>query len=160
MANIQSINSSKCWRECGAIETHSLLVVMQNGAVMFEEFVSFLQNWKYSYQMTQQLLSWYLPKVVVTLMSVQKSVARQALLSLEFSRQEYWSGLAFPPPGIFPTQGLNPYLLCSLHRRADSLPLVPLGKTTPPCEAQLPREPWTKVRRRWRGWVGRRTSEL
>ena len=65
---------------------------MQNGAVMFEEFVSFLQNWKYSYQMTQQLLSWYLPKVVVTLMSVQKSVARQALLSLEFSRQEYWSG--------------------------------------------------------------------
>ena len=26
-------------------------------------------------------------------------------------RQEYWSGLPFPPPGIFPTQGLNPGLL-------------------------------------------------
>ena len=27
------------------------------------------------------------------------TVARQAPLSLEFSRQEYWSGLAFPTPG-------------------------------------------------------------
>ena len=29
----------------------------------------------------------------------------------EFSRQEYWSGLPFPSPGIFPIQGLNPGLL-------------------------------------------------
>ena len=28
-------------------------------------------------------------------------------LSLEFSRQEYWSGLSFPLQAIFPTQGLN-----------------------------------------------------
>ena len=28
-----------------------------------------------------------------------------------FPRQEYWSGLPFPSPGIFPTQGLNPRLL-------------------------------------------------
>jgi len=27
--------------------------------------------------------------------------------SMEFSRQEYWSRLPFPVPGIFPTQGLN-----------------------------------------------------
>ena len=27
------------------------------------------------------------------------TVAHQALLSTEFSRQEYWSGLSFPPPG-------------------------------------------------------------
>ena len=30
--------------------------------------------------------------------------------SMDFSRQEYWSGLLFPTPGvqgIFPTQGLN-----------------------------------------------------
>ena len=30
---------------------------------------------------------------------------------MEFSRQEYWSGLPFPPHGIFLTQGLNPCLL-------------------------------------------------
>ena len=27
-------------------------------------------------------------------------VALQAPLSMEFSRQEYWSGLTFPPPGL------------------------------------------------------------
>ena len=29
------------------------------------------------------------------------------LLSMGFSRQKYWSGLLFPPPGDLPTQGLN-----------------------------------------------------
>ena len=37
------------------------------------------------------------------------AAALQAPLSLEFSRQEYWSGLPFPPPGVRPdpSQGLN-----------------------------------------------------
>ena len=39
------------------------------------------------------------------------NVAHQAPLCMEFSRQEYWSGLPFPTPGIFPTKGLNPHLL-------------------------------------------------
>ena len=30
------------------------------------------------------------------------------------SQQEYWSGLPFPPPGNFPTQGLNLSFLCLL----------------------------------------------
>ena len=37
-----------------------------------------------------------------------------------FPRQEYWSGLPFPSPGIFPTLGSNPGLL---HWQVDSLPL-------------------------------------
>ena len=37
--------------------------------------------------------------------------ACQASLSMEFSRQEYWSGLAFFLQEIFSTQGLNPILL-------------------------------------------------
>ena len=32
------------------------------------------------------------------------------LLSVGFSKQEYWSGLPFPSPGNFPTQGSNPGL--------------------------------------------------
>ena len=32
----------------------------------------------------------------------------QAPPSMGFSRQEYWSGLTFPSPGNFPTQGSNP----------------------------------------------------
>ena len=40
-----------------------------------------------------------------------RTVACQAALSMGFSRQEYWSGLPFPSPGIFLTQELNPGLL-------------------------------------------------
>ena len=39
------------------------------------------------------------------------TVARQAPLSMEFPRQEHWSGLPFPSQGIFLTQGLNVGLL-------------------------------------------------
>ena len=46
------------------------------------------------------------------------TAAHQAPLSLGFSRQEHWSGLPFPFPGIFPTQGSNPHLLCLLHWQA------------------------------------------
>ena len=38
------------------------------------------------------------------------TAALQAPLSMEFSRQEYCSGLPFPSPGDIPTQGLNPGL--------------------------------------------------
>ena len=34
-------------------------------------------------------------------------IALQGPLSMEFSRQEYWSGWPCSPPGIFPTHGLN-----------------------------------------------------
>ena len=39
------------------------------------------------------------------------TILYQAPQSMEFSRQEYWSGLPFPSPGDFPTQGSNPGLL-------------------------------------------------
>ena len=38
------------------------------------------------------------------------TVACWAPLSMKFSRQEYWSGLPWPSPGIFLTQGSNPGL--------------------------------------------------
>ena len=39
------------------------------------------------------------------------TVVCQAPLSMEFSRQEYWSGLPFPSLGIFLIQESNPGLL-------------------------------------------------
>ena len=39
------------------------------------------------------------------------TAARQAPLSMGFSRQEHWSGVLYLLPGIFPTQGSNPHLL-------------------------------------------------
>ena len=41
------------------------------------------------------------------------SVAFQASLSFGFSRQEYWSGLPFPPPGNLPYTGIKPASLSS-----------------------------------------------
>ena len=53
------------------------------------------------------------------------TTARQAALSMEFSRQEYWSGLSFPSPGDLPNPGIKsgPPALW-----ADSLPSEPQGK--------------------------------
>ena len=45
--------------------------------------------------------------------------------SLEFFRQEYWSGLPFPPPGDFPDLGVEPG---SPVLQADSLQSEPPGK--------------------------------
>ena len=41
------------------------------------------------------------------------TVARQRPLSMEFSRQEYWRGLPFLPPGDLPDPGIEPELLVS-----------------------------------------------
>ena len=41
------------------------------------------------------------------------------------SRQEYWSGLPFPPPGNLPNPGIEPR---SPALQADSLPPEPPGK--------------------------------
>ena len=44
------------------------------------------------------------------------TVACQAHLSMEFFRQEYWSGLPFPPPGDLPNPGIG-HLSRLLHCR-------------------------------------------
>jgi len=57
------------------------------------------------------------------------TVACQAPLTVEFSRQEYWSGRHALLQGIFPTQGLNhiSYVSC-IDWQVDSLPLATPGK--------------------------------
>ena len=46
--------------------------------------------------------------VVVQLLSgVPRKIAPQAPLSMEFSRQEYWSGLPFPSPEDLPRPGIE-----------------------------------------------------
>ena len=49
----------------------------------------------------------------------------QAPLSMEFSRQEYWSGLPLPSPGYLPDPGIKPR---SPALQADALPSEPPGK--------------------------------
>ena len=55
------------------------------------------------------------------------TVARQAPLSMEFSRQEYWNGLPLPPPGDLSNPGIEPLFLASSALQVDSLPLGHYG---------------------------------
>ena len=58
----------------------------------------------------------------IWLLATPWTVACQAPLSMEFSRQEYWSGLPCPPPGDLPDPGIKPQ---SPALQADSLPPEP-----------------------------------
>ena len=53
------------------------------------------------------------------------TVVYQAPTSMEFSRQEYWSGLPFPSPGDLPNPGIKPG---SPALQADALPSEPPGQ--------------------------------
>ena len=48
-------------------------------------------------------------------------------LSMEFSRQEYWSGLPFPSPGDLSDQGITLVPPALLHWQVDYLPLSHQG---------------------------------
>ena len=54
-----------------------------------------------------------------------RTVAHQAPLSMEFSRQEYWSRLPYPPPGDLPDPGIEPRYPAL---EADALTSEPPGK--------------------------------
>ena len=55
------------------------------------------------------------------------TVAHQVPLSMGLFRQEYWSGLPFPPLGDFPNPGIEP---TSPALQADSLPSNRWGSLT------------------------------
>ena len=57
------------------------------------------------------------------------TVYHQAPLSMGVSRQEYWSGLPFPPPGDLPDPMIQLRSLVSPALQADSLPAEPLRKS-------------------------------
>ena len=61
----------------------------------------------------------------VQLFATPWTVAHQALPSMGFSRQEYWSGLPFPSPGDLPNPGIEPR---SPHCKKMLLPSEPPGK--------------------------------
>ena len=63
----------------------------------------------------------------VRLFAIPWTVAYQAPLSMEFSRQKYWSGLPFPSPGDLPDPGIEPR---SPALQADALPSEPPGKAS------------------------------
>ena len=56
------------------------------------------------------------------------TVAHQAPLSMQFPRQEYWSGLPFPSPGDLLEPGIKPTSLASPALAGRFFTTVPLEK--------------------------------
>ena len=70
----------------------------------------------------------------VQLFATPWTVACQAPLSMEFSKQEYWSGLPLLSPGDLPDPEIEPG---SLAPQADSLPSELPGKSKEgPCKSE------------------------
>ena len=56
------------------------------------------------------------------------TIALQSPLSMEFSRQEYWSGLPCPPSGDLPYPGTEPESLVSPALAGEFFTTEPPGK--------------------------------
>ena len=56
------------------------------------------------------------------------TVAHQVPLSGGFPRQEYWSGLPFPPAGDLPNPGIEPVSFASPTLAGEFFTTAPLGK--------------------------------
>ena len=83
-------------------------------------------RWVSSLPLSQPICTWCWSISHIWLAVIPWTVSRQIPLSLEFFRQEYWSGLPFPSPG-----NLDPGIETrSPTLQADSLPSEPPGK---PC---------------------------
>ena len=83
------------------------------------------------------------------------TVAHQAPLSLWLSRQEYWSGLPFPPPGDLPNPGIKPVSPVSPALQAVSL--LTRNKNSRTSLAVQWLWPWASIAV---AWIGSLVGEL
>ena len=108
------------WKELRNIWAKYIVKVFENASRVF---------WKDAYcavVLLCQSLS------CVLLFVTPQTVAYQGSLSIKFSRQEYWSGLPFPPPGDLPNPGIES---ASPVLQADSLQSEPAGIPLYSCRA-------------------------
>ena len=64
----------------------------------------------------------------VRLFETPRTVARQAPLSMGFFRQEYWSGVSFPPPGDLTGLGIKPASPATLAWAGGFFTTEPFGE--------------------------------
>ena len=96
----------------------------------------------------------------VRLFATPWTIAYQSPSSMEFSRQEYWSGLPFSSPGDLPNPGIEPG---SPALQADTLPSGPPGKRWTIKKAEHRRidafELWRWTRLLKVPWTARRSNQ-
>ena len=74
------------------------------------------------------MCTWVFSHSIVSHSLTPWTIARQVLLSMEFPRQENWSGLPFPTPGNLPNPGIKPTSLASPALAGEFSTTEPSGK--------------------------------
>ena len=97
---------------------------------------------------------WWAPLLLFSRFSLSDSLwpqrARQTSLSMRFPRQEYWSGLPFPPSGDLPKPGIEPTL--ALYHRAAKEALLHITPQTH--EVSKLRRCWERLSLLWKRVMG------
>ena len=103
----------------------------ENGYLYMCGWLPLPSTWRYHniVNWLQCSVAWLCPTL-----ATQGLVAHQAPLSMEISRQEYWSGLPFPPPGDFLDPGIEPLFPVSLALAGLYFTTEPSGKSILPCK--------------------------
>ena len=125
------IKNSLIWQTNAKQEPTNKKIMPQRPASASKGIANCPNRLQHSTTRTIQVYIYYLRVCVlshVQLFGTPWTIACQAPLSMEFSRQEYWSGLPFLSLGDLPDPGIKPTSLASPALAADSLPLAPLGK--------------------------------
>ena len=81
--------------------------ISKSTMLQLKKHISALKGWKQVDEKKSRCV-WAQWLRRVQLFAIPWTVACQAPLSMEFSRQEQWSGLPFPPPGDLPDPGIEP----------------------------------------------------
>ena len=144
------------YNTCASLAPRILIVIAYTISCCFFTSISLLCPWAWKFPPTPTLifvcyfwsLSWFLRLPLlpfplclvhlymhvyvlshfsVWLFATPCTVARQALLSMGFSRQEYWSGLPCPAPVDLPNPGIEPLSPLAPAFQADSLSLSDQG---------------------------------
>ena len=118
------------WENCKDIKLAWVLIPVEGGSALETMiciiFPPFLKQWKISGEVQKDTWRWCLPSKLkvkvksfscVQLFETTWTIAQQAPLSMEFSRQESWSGLPFPSPGDLPWPRDQTPVSCIAGRR-------------------------------------------
>ena len=118
------VSMTRIWDFCCRTIFQKSFLVSGSGPCVAMYSWGELYPWKTKTKLSLKELKWKSLSHVQRF-ATSRTVVHQAPLFVEFSGQEYWSGLPFPSPGDLPDPGIKPR---SLALQADSLPSEPPGK--------------------------------
>ena len=119
--DLPGLGRPRDWTESPALQADSLLLSHQGSPIL-----QFSSAHSIQFSSVQSLSR-------VQLFATSWTVAYQAPLSMEFSRQGYWSRLPFPSPGDFPNPGIQPRSPALYHLRHLGSPPIHSVCVIPMC---------------------------